>query len=514
MSLALASILAEAAQRHPERTALIAGPRRIHYAELWEQARRFAAVLAARGIEPSDRAAILIGNTPEFPIAYYGALAAGAVVVPVHALLSAAEIGYVLRDSGAKLLVCSGAFAATGVAGARLAGVPCLTVLAPAGTGDGELEELLSQTQPVASYQSREPEDDAVILYTSGTTGKPKGAVLSQNNLVWNATIAAFDLVMPTPDDVFLGALPLFHAFGQTCVMNTAFRAGAPVALMQRFEGMAALELIASEDVTIFAGVPTMYLALLAAVKVDPRTTKLRLALSGGAPLPVVAIEAFESTFGAPIYEGYGLSETSPIASFNQAAFGRKPGTVGCGIWGVDVAVAQAEVEDRIELVPDGELGEIVIRGHAVFKGYLNRPEATAAAIVDGWFRSGDLGTRDSDGFITIVDRKKDMILRGGFNVYPREVEEVLMRHPSIAQVAVIGLPHETHGEEVCAVIVPAAGADPVDEASLIEWSQQFLARYKYPRFIRLVESMPLGPSGKVLKRELRARFTAEAPRA
>jgi long-chain acyl-CoA synthetase len=240
-----------------------------------------------------------------------------------------------------------------------------------------------------------------------------------------------------------------------------------------------------------------MYIALLEAAKTDPRRPKLRHAHSGGSSLPLAVLEAFEATFGTPIYEGYGLSETSPVASFNQTCFGRKPGTVGRGIWGVELAVANPDLEDRIELLPDGELGEIVIRGHAVFKGYLNKPEATRAAIVDGWFRSGDLGTRDSDGFVTIVDRKKDMILRGGYNVYPREVEEVLMRYPGVKQVAVIGLPDDLHGEEVAAVIV--ADAEGFDASALIAWSQQHLAKYKYPRRVELIEAMPLGPSGKVL---------------
>ncbi|MBV8583859.1 MAG: AMP-binding protein, partial [Candidatus Eremiobacteraeota bacterium] len=299
---------------------------------------------------------------------------------------------------------------------------------------------------------------------------------------------------------------PLFHSFGQNVVMNAAFRAGACVALMQRFNADAALELMEREGVTIYEGVPTMTMALVEAYKRHPRNIPLRGAKSGGASLPVAVLEEFERLFGVPIYEGYGLSETSPVASFNQKCFGRKPGTVGCGIWGVDLAIARADIDDRIELLPDGELGEIVIRGHNIFKGYLNKPEATAAAIVDGWFRTGDLGTRDADGFISIVDRKKDLIIRGGFNVYPREIEEVLIRHPDVAQVAVIGVPHDTHGEEVVAVVV-TQNANGFEAAALIEWSQQYLGKHKYPRRIELIDALPLGPSGKVLKRELRARF-------
>ncbi len=381
-----------------------------------QQARRYAQHFIDSGIGPGDRVALLLPNVPDFPRAYYGALAAGAVVVPVHALLTAEEVAYVLQDSGAKLLVCHEALAAGG-RGAEISGIPLLR----AGTPDCE---------PLAAMVERDAADDAVILYTSGTTGMPKGAVLSHNNLVLNASVCAHDLFDVRTEDLLLCALPLFHSFGQTCVMNTAFRVGAGIVLMPRFDGAAALDLMVRENVTLFSGVPTMYIALLDAARKDDRRPPLRCAASGGSSLPVAVLEAWEAAFGAEILEGYGLSETSPVASFNQREFGRKPGTVGCGVWGVELEVARPEIEDRIEFLPPNELGEIVIRGHCVFKGYLNNPEATRAAVVDGWFRSGDLGTKDRDGFITIVDRKKDMILRGGFNVYPREVEEVLMRHP------------------------------------------------------------------------------------
>jgi long-chain acyl-CoA synthetase len=403
------------------------------------------------------------------------------------------------------LLLCAGPLLAAGEAGAATAGVPCYSLMLPPGTPN-RFEDEAATAEPLAAYASREADDDAVILYTSGTTGWPKGAVLTQNNLVLNATLSAFENCNNGPDDVFLAALPLFHAFGQTVVMNTAFRTGSRVELLARFEPKAALDALVERGVTIFAGVPTMYIGLLEAAKDDPRRPKLRHAVSGGASLPLAVLEAFEAVFGIPIYEGYGLSETSPVASFNQVYYGRKPGTVGRGIWGMELAIADPDIEERIALLPDGELGEIVIRGHAVFKGYLNKPEATRAAIVDGWFRSGDLGTRDADGFITIVDRKKDMILRGGYNVYPREVEEVLMRHPRVKQVAVIGVPDALHGEEVVAVVI-AEDPESLDRAALIAWSQEHLAKYKYPRRVELVDAMPLGPSGKVLKRELRDRF-------
>jgi long-chain acyl-CoA synthetase len=508
MSLALASILAESAARYPDRSAVVFGGVHTTYAELWEQARRYAAALAARGIGPGDRVALMAPNIPDFPRAYYGISALGAVVVPVHALLTPGEVAFVLRDSGSLLLICAGPLLPSGIAGAGQAGVPCLSVMAESGAAEAAMEAEAGAVAPIATYVRRDSEDEAVIIYTSGTTGHPKGAVLTHGNLVWNASICAFDLFGSGPDDVFLGCLPLFHCFGQTCVMNAAFRAGASVVLMPRFDGAAAMDLIVEQDVTVFQGVPTMYIGLLEAAKSDSRSTPLRHAFSGGSSMPLTVLEAFEARFGLPIYEGYGLSETSPVASFNQICFGRKPGTVGRGIWGVELAIARAEIEDRIELLPPGELGEVVIRGHAIFKGYLGNPEATRAAIVDGWFRSGDLGTRDEDGFIAIVDRKKDMILRGGYNVYPRELEEVLMRHPAVAQVAAIGVPHAVHGEEIVAVVVRDREAEAIAADGLIAWSQQYLAKYKYPRRIEFIDALPLGPSGKVLKRELRTRFS------
>lgn len=494
MSLSLASILGESALRHPDRTALIAGSERVSYAELWEQARRYAARLHARGVHAGDRVGILLLNTADFPRAYYGVLALGAVVVPIHALLTPGEIAFILRDAGATVLISGGPLLANASAGAAQAGIELIEASLP---HDAPLDEIVA----------RAGDDDAVILYTSGTTGKPKGAVLTQSNIVLNASVVVSDLFYAVTGDVFLACLPLFHAFGQTCVMNAAFRAGASIVLMPRFDGVAALDLMLAHGVTVFAGVPTMYIALLEAAKDRAQLPELRLAASGGSSLPLAVLEAFEATFGVAVIEGYGLSETSPVASFNQRDFGRKAGTVGRGIWGVELDVVNAEIEQQIVPLPSGELGEIVIRGHCVFKGYLNNPQATRAAIVDGWFRSGDLGTKDGDGFITIVDRKKDMILRGGYNVYPREVEEVLMRHPAVKQVAVVGVPHETHGEEVVAVIVRSDEAAGVTEETIIAWSQEHLARYKYPRHVHFVEAMPLGPSGKVLKRELRDRL-------
>jgi long-chain acyl-CoA synthetase len=508
-TLSLATVLAEAARRYPGKVAVVDGTVRETYADLWRQARLYAAGLHAQGIRSGGTVAMMVPNVVDFPRAYYGALAAGAAVVPVHLLLTADEAAYVLKDSRAELLICHGSQLAVGAAAAEAAGVPLVTVGAvPDGAGP-RLEDICADLEPVVSYATTSAEETAVVFYTSGTTGEPKGALLTHLNLVMNATVGVFDAHDGRTDDVVLGCLPLFHTFGQTVGMNGTFRTGGTLVLLARFTGEAALDLMVRERVTVFHGVPTMYIALVEAAAGRAELPPLRLCVSGGASLPVAVLERFNAAFSTTIYEGYGLSETSPAATTNQPHFGTRPGTVGHPLWGVEVEVARPELEDRIELLPPGQLGELVIRGHNVFAGYLGRPEETAQAVVDGWFRSGDLGTKDAEGFVTIVDRKKDVIIRGGFNVYPREVEEVLARHPDVAQVAVIGLPDPVHGEEICAVVVAAGDPAPTED-EVIEWSRERLGRHKYPRRVRFVDTLPLGPSHKVLKRELRRTIAAE----
>jgi len=498
----IASILAESARRYPTKDALVLGDTRLTYAQVWEMARRYAAVLQADGIGPGSRVAILLPNIPHFAFAYYGALALGATVVPVHALLRADEIAFTLTDSQCSAIITAAPLLGEAAKGAEIAGVPLYSVLDSDAdiTEVARIDHLAMQVEPIGALLPRDPQDEAVILYTSGTTGKPKGAVLTHDNILWNVQVAAFDTVQLLHDDVLIGVLPLFHSFGQTVVLNGGFRVGATVVLMPRFDGPAALQLMIDEQVNVFAGVPTMYMALLGAAAESDQRPHLRLAVSGGAAIPVAVIEKVKDVFGVDIYEGYGLSETSPVATFNQAFYGRKAGSIGCPIWGVDVAIADAEIEGRIELVPPGETGEIVIRGHNVFRGYLNQPEASAAVLVDGWFRTGDIGKVDEDGFFFIVDRKKDLIIRGGFNVYPREVEEIIAQHPSVAQVAVVGMPDDHYGEEIHAVVVCAAGQS-VDSDELLIWCQERVGKHKYPRVVHIVESLPVGPSGKVLKR-------------
>ena len=338
-----------------------------------------------------------------------------------------------------------------------------------------------------------------MILYTSGTTGKPKGAELTHAGLIRNAELTATTLLNAGPDDVIMGCLPLFHSFGLTCALNVTIISGSTLTLLPSFDPAKALEVIGRDKVTIFEGVPTMYAAMLhdpASARAD--TSSLKVCVSGGAAMPVQIMRGFEQVFGCVILEGYGLSETSPVASFNHPDEVRKPGSIGTPIAGVQMHVASA---DGTEL-PPGEVGEIMIAGHNIMKGYWGRPEATAAAITNGWFRTGDLGKVDEDGYFYVVDRKKDMIIRGGFNVYPREVEEVLYEHPAVAEAAVIGVPDDELGEEVGTAVAlkPGATARPAD---LRAFAREQIAPYKYPRYVWLVPGLPKGPTGKILRREV-----------
>lgn len=359
----------------------------------------------------------------------------------------------------------------------------------------GPSAERLAASTPVREPVPRADDDLAIVLYTSGTTGQPKGAMLTHANMSTNAATVDETLLLATPSDVIMGCLPLFHVFGLTCALNAAVAAGASLVLLPRFDPAAALDLIARHSVTIFEGVPTMYNGLLS-VPGEHDTTSLRTCISGGAALPVELLHSFEKTFGCQILEGYGLSETSPVVSFNHPNAERKPGSIGVPVRGAEVRI----VDDSGADVPTGEIGEIAIRGEGVMAGYLGRPEATAEAIPDGWFRSGDLARRDEDGYIFIVDRKKQLIIRGGYNVYPREVEEVLYQHPAVAEVAVIGIKDARLGEEVGAAITPRAGVE-IDLDEVKEFCKSQLAAYKYPRRLWLVDELPKGATGKILHR-------------
>jgi len=510
-TMSVAAIPAEGAARHGELNAITVNGQSTSYRQLWDETRAYAGALRERGIGEGDRVAVLIPNVTDFARVYYAVLALGAVVVPIHALLKRHEIAYVLEDSGARLLVCAAPLLGEGAAGAELSGVETISVLAPEELGSIRLEDLAAAATPIDTYLPRRPEDIATILYTSGTTGKPKGALGTHVALLEQANTLLLDTIDMRRGDKVFGGLPLFHTFGQTTVLNTGLRVGAEIMLLPKFTAAGALDLVLDEDIDLFFGVPTMYVAMLEAGKQrEGKPSRLRFGVSGGASLPVSVLTAFEERFGAPIYEGYGLTETSPVACFNHVGRTPRPGTIGTPVWGVEVEIADPAYLDEIRLLPRGEIGELVIRGHNLFAGYLNRPEATAEAMVDGWFRTGDLGAKDEDDYVRILDRTKDMILRNGYNVYPREVEEVLISHPEISNAAVYGVPHETHGQEIAAAITLEAGSTLTAE-SIVAWASEQMAAYKFPRHVEIVQEFPLGPSGKILKRELVAQYTEQA---
>jgi long-chain acyl-CoA synthetase len=486
----LVSSLEATAREHPDRPALVLDEAALTYADLWDRTARVAGWLRERGVQPGDRVGVMLPNVLAFPVLYYGVLRAGGVVVPMNPLLKAREVRHYLADSGARLVFAWQTAAPEAAAGAGQAGAEAVTI-------DASSMDEIAGWPASPDVAQRSDDDTAIILYTSGTTGTPKGAQLTHANMATNASVMVSTLIHLGPEDVVMGCLPLFHAFGQTCAMNTAVLAGACLTLVPRFDPAAALKVIERDRVTVFEGVPTMYVAMLDAGAGVADTSTLRLCVSGGAALPLEVLRAFNETFGAEILEGYGLSETSPVASFNHRGDTRA-GSIGHPIEGVEMRVVDDEGRD----VPSGEVGEIVIRGHNVMKGYWNRPDATEQAIKDGWFHTGDMATKDEDGFFFIVDRKKDLIIRGGFNVYPREVEEVFYEHPAVLEAAVVGLPHPRQGEEVGAAVALKPGASATPE-ELREFVKERVAAYKYPRHIWLVDSLPKGPTGKIVKREI-----------
>ncbi|MEY9845453.1 long-chain acyl-CoA synthetase [Streptacidiphilus sp. BW17] len=521
--LNLSILLEDSARTYPNRDALVLGPTRLTYAQVDAAANQVANLLVERGIRPGDKVALSCPNLPQFPVVYYGVLKAGAVVVPLNVLLKPREIAYHLRDADVKAYFC---FEGTpelpmGAAGwaafnevkevehfflitadAAEAAAPS-PVEGAVTMGAETLASALAGRSPVFDPVVTEATDTAVILYTSGTTGQAKGAELSHANTMMNvfACNRMFD-TRPATDSHVL-CLPLFHTYGATVQMHAGFAMAATLHLVPRFNAQQVVQLMNTEEITFFAGVPTMWWGLLGAltddVDVDRIARNLRVGASGGSSLPVEIIHEVRERLHVQVLEGYGLSETSPVATFSDPNQEPRPGSIGVPIWGVAVKLIN---DDWSEVTEVDEIGEIAVKGHNIMKGYYNRPEATAEVIRDGWFRTGDLARRDADGFYYVVDRSKDMIIRGGFNVYPREIEEVLMTHPAISLATVIGVPHASHGEEVKAFVILKPGAEALPEG-LVAWGREQMAGHKYPRIVEIVESLPMTATGKILKREL-----------
>jgi long-chain acyl-CoA synthetase len=498
--LNLAAILRESAAARPNAPALMHDGGTITYAELDARSDAVAAALTARGVGAGQAVALHLPNIPEFPIAYYGILKAGGVVVPMNVLLHAHEVAYQLVDSGARTLITWAGVADEAAKGAAEAGADLYVVGAPPTAGVRSFGELVTPVaKPLPLYES-EPGDIAAIVYTSGTTGLPKGAELTHFQLYMNADIPGriFEI---RPDDVVLTVLPMFHVFGMSSAMNLGLRFGAALSLVPRFTAERVLAAIERDRATVFDGVPTMFIGLLTAVdqhRYD--TSSLRVCVSGGDSIPATVMEKFEQRFGVPILEGYGMTETASTITFNPGPEDRRPYSVGRPVWGVEV---QIWGEDDRPLPPGRtHVGELVVRGYQTMRGYHGHPAATAEAFRGGWFHTGDLGYADTDGFLYLVDRKKDLVIRGGYNVYPREIEQALYRHPAVQEAAVVGVPDERLGQEVKAYVVLRAGHAATAE-EMVDFCREHLAAYKYPRLIEFRDALPLTAAGKVLKRDL-----------
>ena len=503
----LAMVLHEVVQSNPDRVALRFDDQIIDYRLLDSLTARVSGLLASEGVGPGDRVAIAMPNTPHFPLAYYGILRLGAVAVPLSPLLSKNELTHILRDCGATALISWSDFQQTAAAAAEGAGIKMHYTASPRGAHDTGLPDLLSSLlhAPVRDdIASASSSTLAVVLYTSGTTGEPKGAALTHENLRRNAQLFG-EAVGYLPSDVVLSSLPFFHSFGQTCLLNAGIRFGLELVLQPRFNAAEALARMATHRVTVFVGVPSMHAALLAEQRTHPRDlAALRFLGSGGAGLPPGLLNDLEAEFGVPVYEGYGLSETSPVTHATRPGL-RRPGAVGQPLPGIK----QRVVADDGTVLGANEVGELQVRGHAVMAGYFNRPEATQSVISpDGWFSTGDMATIDPAGFVRIVDRKKDVIIRNGFNIYPADVEAALSAHPAVQLAAVVGVPSSTVGEEVVALVVLKPGKRAT-ESELTAFAREHVAAYKYPRVVCITDSLPLGPTGKVLKRAIdRSRIT------
>jgi long-chain acyl-CoA synthetase len=463
----LAHILGDAVAAHAERPALVGETGTLPYAEIGRRADAATALLVERGVEPGDRVALMLPNGPAFVAAALGTWRLGAILVPLNGLLAPPEVEARLEASTPRVFL----------------------------QDEGELG---IESEPSAGPLERAGADPAVILFTSGTSGRPKGAILTHGSLHAAARNAA-DALDLGPDDVVLGAAPFSHVLGLATGVLSTLLSGSAIAVVRRFEAERTLALMTETGTTILLGVPTMCIALCQAARSAERLPPVRIAHVGGAAVPVEVARDFERVFGGEVYEGYGLTELSGIATTYLRGQTPRPGSVGTPLGGTELRIVSLGGKP----LPAGEVGEVQFRGPSVIPGYWEDPQATAETIdSDRWLSTSDLGYVDGDGYLFLVDRKKDLILRGGYSVYPREVEEALYAHPDVLEAAVVGIPDETLGEEVAAVVVARPGASPsADEIQA--WTKERVAAYKYPRRVIFVEELPKGPTGKILKRAI-----------
>ncbi|MFQ5839567.1 MAG: long-chain fatty acid--CoA ligase [Candidatus Methylomirabilales bacterium] len=505
----LLDLLRRSTEKFATRTALIAGDRSVTYEELWEDVRRLGTGLRRIGVEPGERVGLMLPNIPEFVQAYFGILAARGTVVPLNVLYKGEEVRYILEDAAVRRIITSRMFLPV-IQAAREKLSRSLQVILLDGE-NGEVDSgIISGAQlirEVGEPAVPDPQAVAVCLYTSGTTGRPKGALLSHQNLLSN--IAAFRQMAPCDQqDRFLCVLPLFHSFAATVLMLFPLDLGAGIVLEPRFSPDHAFRVIAEQKVTIFAGVPAMYALWVQMPPLSVPLSAVRFAVSGGAPLPVEVLRRFEERYGILIYEGYGLTEAAPVLTENPLLGPRRVGSVGKPLPGIELKIVDGAGRE----VAVGEVGEIIARGPNIMQGYLNQPEATAEVLRDGWLYTGDLGRRDAEGYLYVVDRKKDLMIVGGLNVYPREVEEVILAHEAVADAAVVGIPDATRGEVPKAFVMLRPGATAT-EAAILKHCRERLASFKVPRQVEICTELPRTFSGKVMRRALAARVTGEDAR-
>ena len=505
--LNLGYVLEETAKTHPDITAVILDQIKISYEQLNKYSNRVANILKQKGLKKGDKVAVMIPNLPYFPMVYYGILKAGGVVVPVNVLYQKMEIEHYIRDSEAVAFFVYHGCSEEAIKAFQSVDSCKHLIIIPPMDNMGDLEagenfnKLLMEANDTFDIVQTMPDDTAVILYTSGTTGAPKGAELTHFNMFFNAYYASHEIVRVKPGTVALVVLPLFHSFGQTCVMNACIMRGGTMSMLPRFETQKAMEVIARDRINVLAMVPTMYAFILNAPNWQEFDFScVTLAVSGGAALPADIHQRFQERYGITILEGYGLSETSPVASFTVLGEEVRVGSIGKPIWGVDMRIMR---DDGTFAGPD-EIGEIVIRGHNVMKGYYKRPEATAEVMLNDWFHTGDMGRTDKDGYFYIVDRKKELIIRGGMNIYPREIEEILYTHPKVLEAAVVGIPDKLRGEEVRVYVSPKEGEE-IHPEEIMQFLQEKIAKFKWPKDVVVLPQLPKGPTGKILKRQLRS---------
>lgn len=505
--LNLAILVEQGAKRNPDKAAVTYEGYSMTYNELHQKACQTAQAISALRIGLGDNVALMCPNIPEFIVIFFGILKTGATVVPINILLKPDEISFHLADSDSKLFFCyagnedlpMGQYAQK--AFEKTEGCKKLIMIGALEEDQRSFDQFIKD-QPLA-YQSVDTssEDTAVIIYTSGTTGSPKGAELSHINLLTNSDISC-EIVNSKEFETQLIVLPLFHIFGLTVMMLAGIRRSLHLILLPKFEAKTVYHLIKTFHINIFGGVPSMYWALLNEEdnEGNRKTIQyLRIAISGGASLPRKILDEFEHRFQVPIIEGYGMSEGSPVVTFNQLKIGRKPGSIGTPIWGIEVKI----VDQYDNELPIGEKGELIFRGPNVMKSYYKNIQNSQEVLRNGWMHSGDIAVQDEDGFFFIVERIKELIIRGGENIYPREVEETLMKHPDISLVAVVGIPDEKLGEEVKAFIVKHSNSI-VTEEDIIDWARNNMAKYKYPRKVQFISKMPLTASGKIMKKSLK----------